>query len=161
MLPHALFAHTATCLTVKHLNHEGVCAGSPRAAADPRSARSPIGALPSLLSKRMLQCVHAALGAQSGHRSLAAQVWRPGSSCMVGWRAECAGLGYLCAARGGLASGAGAAAVCTACMLAGRMPCTPGPRGRARCGAAQARTTVHFEAHLVGLASNPFLTCTQ
>jgi len=39
-------------------------------------------------------------------------------------------------------------------MLAMRMLCTPGPRGRARGGAAQACTAAHFEARAVGLASS-------
>jgi hypothetical protein len=96
----------------------------------------------------------------------AAQAWRPSSRCMVGWRAECAGLGYLRTARAGLAAGARAAAggrgTRTACMLAVRTPRASGPGRREREGAAQACPAARagcqrlsFPRHLSTLAGRP------
>ena len=102
----APFAHTVICLIVKQFIYEAGSRGSsPRTAANARSAWSPIRALPSLLSKRVLQYMHAALGAQLGHRSPAAQAWRPGGCCMVGWHAERTGWGSCARPGAGLPPG--------------------------------------------------------
>ncbi len=80
-------------------------AAAPRVQLPTLAAHGHLQGPASLLSKHALQYMHAALGAQLGHRSPAAQVWRPSGCCMVGWRAERAGLGFLRAAWGRFAAG--------------------------------------------------------
>ena len=161
----APFAHTVICLIVKQLIYEAGSRGSsPRTAANARSAWSPSG--PCLAAIQARAAVHACCtgrpvrAPQPGCTGLAAERLLHGGVARRARRAgvPARGLGQVCRRAGAAADGRAAR---TACTLAVRTLCTPGPRGRARGGAAQACTAAHFEARPVGLASSPFFMCSQ